>query len=199
MHQHVVWSASSCIHSVGDAPARDVIVVLGASVHRDGTPSNMLAERLRAAAELYHAGRGRKILVSGDHGRRSYDEVSVMTRELEKAGVPPVDIFLDHFGFRTFDSMYRAREVFGVESALVVSNPFHVARAVFLGRQLGITVDGVAADYGVSYSASTRLANEGREILARVLAWADVFVLGTRPDELGATVDIEGDGRVTRR
>lgn len=202
IHGYVYWGASSRIHTVGDAPVRQAILVLGASVWRDGQPSPMLEDRLRAALELYRAGKAGKVLVSGDHGRKDYDEVRVMAGYLEQRGVPAADIFLDHAGFRTLDSMYRARTVFGLDSVLVVSNPFHVPRAVFLGQCAGLQVDGVAADYGVPYSWETRWRNAGREIFARILAFADVYLMGTRPrypgPQTGPQIDIRGDGRVTR-
>lgn len=198
IHGYVCWGATDRIHTVADAPVRQAILVLGASVWRNGQPSPMLEDRLRAAVELYRAGKAGKILVSGDHRHADYDEVKVMARYLQKAGVPAVDIFLDHAGFRTLDSMYRAKTVFGLDSVLVVSNPFHVPRAVFLGRCAGLEVDGVAADYGVIYSRGTQWRNTGREVLARILAFADVYILGTGPRFLGPKIDMEGDGRVTR-
>ncbi len=198
VHQFVVWSVSDSIFTVADVPARDVILVLGASVRPGGRPSSLLEDRLRAAAELYHAGKARKIIVSGDHGQHDYDEVRPMARALDARGVAPRDIFLDHAGFRTLDSVARARAVFGVERVIVVSNPFHVARAVFLAQSFGLNAVGVGADYGVNYSTGTRLRNGVREIAARLLAFCDVYVLGTGPRFLGPAIDLAGDGRVTR-
>ncbi len=184
LHQHVLWSASGHVHVLETAPAMPVILVLGASVRPDKQPSDMLRDRLITAAQLYRMGRGKKILVSGDHASPDYDEVSVMARVLEEQGVAPEDIFLDHAGFRTLDSMYRARRVFGVKRALVVSNPFHVPRAVFLGRSVGLEVEGVEAEALRPYSFGTRLEHQGREILARLWAWLDVYVLGTEARSL---------------
>jgi vancomycin permeability regulator SanA len=198
VHQYVVWSAADSIYSVADAPSRDVILVLGASVRPGGRPSPMLEERLHAAADLYHAGKGHKVIVSGDHGSKHYDEVHPMARALEARGVPARDIFLDHAGFRTLDSAHRARKVFGVDSMLVVTNPFHVARAVFLARNVGIDAAGVGADYGVHYSTGTHFRHAAREVLARILAFGDVFILGTGPRFLGPPIDWRGDGRLTR-
>lgn len=198
MHQYVVWSIGDRVFTVAQAPTRAVILVLGASVRPDGQPSHMLSERLRATASLYFAGKAPKVIVSGDHGAKEYDEVKIMARFLEDAGVPARDIFLDHAGFRTLDSMYRAKSVFGVDSMLVVSNPFHVPRAVFLGRSQGIDVVGVAAEYQRSYSTKTMLRHRGREVLARILAFCDVFFLGTQPKTAGPSIDLAGDGRTTR-
>lgn len=183
-HQLVLWSASGHVHDLQTAPEMPIILVLGASVRPDQQPSDMLRDRLVTAAQLYRSGRGKKILVSGDHGHPDYDEVSVMARVLEQQGVAAQDILLDHAGFRTLDSMYRARRVFGVKRALVVSNPFHVARAVFLGRSVGIEVEGVEAAALRPYSLSTLLEHHGREVLARIKAWLDVYVLGTQPRSL---------------
>ena len=180
VHQYVLWSTWGDVYAVPDAPVRDVIIVLGASVLPDGRPSDILEERLRAAAELYHLDKADTILVSGDHGE-FYDEVGTMTESLLANGVPESSIVQDKSGLRTLDSMYRAYQVFGVRSALVVTNPFHVSRAVFLGESAGIDVAGVVADYDVDYSLRTVLWNNGREVCARILAFCDVFLLGTEP------------------
>lgn len=198
MHQLVLCSAWGHVHVLETAPGAPVILVLGASVRPDKQPSDMLLDRLVTAAQLYRMGRGAKILVSGDHGHPDYDEVSAMARTLEEQGVAAEDIFLDHAGFRTLDSMYRARRVFGVERALVVSNPFHLSRAVFLGRSVGLEVEAVAAKAIRPYSLRTRLKHDAREVLARLRAWLDVYVLGTQPRSLAGATKIEGDGRRTR-
>jgi len=194
-HGAVTWTVAHRIHTLAEAPARSFAIVLGASVHRDGSPSSMLDERLRAAAELWHAQRVGAVLVSADHSpERGYSETRVMVQELLRRGVPRSALRVDRAGFRTFDSMWRARHVFGVEDAVVVTNPFHAARAVWLARQLGIDAVAVAADYGVPYDSSTRWSNACRETLARVLAFADVHLLGTVPRVTGP-VD---DGRAGR-
>jgi vancomycin permeability regulator SanA len=158
----------------------------------------MLRDRLITAARLYERGCAPKILVSGDHASPDYDEVSIMARVLEEAGVPAEDIFLDHSGFRTLDSMYRARKVYGLERILVVSNPFHVARAVFLGESFGISTLGVGAEELQPYSFDTHASNQAREIAARILAWLDVYLWDTRPRKMDEPVSMEGDGRRTR-
>jgi SanA protein len=179
-HTYVLCSAWGEVYSLGDAPPRDVIIVLGASVRPDGSPSQMLEERLHAAADLYFAGRAPMILVTGDQGE-DYDEVGSMVSDLIARGVPTQAILQDGAGFRTLDSMYRAQRVFGVNSALVVTNPFHVSRAVFLGKSCGMDAVGVEADYGTAYSVGTRLRHAIREAGARILAFCDVFLLGTQP------------------
>lgn len=195
-HQAVIRTSQPHIAALRDAPARPVVLVLGARVD-DGQPCDMLEDRLTAALELYRTRRGEKILLSGAHHRRNYDEVGVMRRWLEARGVPPVDIYLDHAGLRTFDSLVRAKEIFGVESALVVSQDFHVPRAVYVGREIGLDVVGVPAPPQYRYSRGVRARNEARERAARVAAWLDLHVLGTRPRHLGDPIDLDAPGTRT--
>jgi SanA protein len=192
----VVSEASPYLRSgIDDAPPRLVAIVPGCRVHPDGTPSAMLEDRLAAALALYRAGKVEKILVSGDHGAPEYDEVAAMRRWLEARGVAGEDVFSDHAGFRTLDTMMRAAEVFGVEGAIVCTQRFHLARAVFLARRAGIDAVGVPADRRVYKGA--RL-NELRETYARAAAFLDVNVLHTSPRFLGERIPITGDGRETR-
>ena len=186
-------TASYRYRSLAEIPARHTAIVLGASVHRKGTPSDMLRDRLDTALELYRAGKVRKLLLTGDHGRRGYDEVTVMRKHVLARGARPEDVFTDHAGFTTYDSMARARTHFGVESAIVVTQAFHLPRAVYLARGLGIPAVGVEADrhrYRTSIQAAVR------EAFARVKALLDMQG-GRRPVMEGAPVDINGDGRVT--
>jgi vancomycin permeability regulator SanA len=125
------------------APA-PVAIVLGAGVDGNGNPSPFLSERVGVAAELYRAGRVRALLMSGDHSRTDYDEVAAMSAAAQRLGVPAAAIVLDHAGFDTYSSCYRARSVWGVERAVVVSQPFHLARAVWLCRRLGVDAEGAA-------------------------------------------------------
>jgi len=180
---------------VADAPHAQAALVLGAQVAPDGRLSTMLRDRLARAAELYHAGKVDKVLASGDHGTAGYDEVNAMKRALVAAGVPERDVFTDHAGFDTWDSVVRAREVFGVASALVVTQGFHLPRAVWLARRAGLEAHGVAADQH-AYGASTNRRNAVREVLARVKAVADV-VTGRDPRHLGPRIPITGDGRAS--
>lgn len=178
-HQHVVWSSAPYV-GAQPAPHATTIIILGASVLRDGTPSHMLDDRLRTGAELFRRGLAPSVLVSGDGSGDGYDEVSVMRRELIAHGVPEDTIRVDHAGFRTLDTMRRAYETFGVRKAIVVTNPFHVHRSVFLARQAGIEATGYAAR-GHRYNGRVLVRHHAREYLARVLAWLDVYVLFTEP------------------
>jgi vancomycin permeability regulator SanA len=175
------------------APARHTAIVLGASVHRKGKPSDMLRDRLDTALELYRAGKVRKLLLTGDHGRRGYDEVTVMRKHVLQRGARPEDVFTDHAGFTTYESMARARALFGVESAIVVTQAFHLPRAVYLARGLGLPAVGVEAD---RHRYRTGVQQGVREAFARVKAFADLQ-LGRRAPLGGPRVDINGDGRVT--
>ena len=147
------------------APPAQAALVLGAKVQRDGRPSAMLEDRVRAAAALYRDRRVAKVLVSGDHGTVGYDEVGAMRRRLLSLGVPAQDIFEDHAGFDTWDSMVRAKHVFEVKTAIVVTQRFHLARALWLARRAGLRASGLAAD-ARSYGSIMRTL-QAREVVAR--------------------------------
>jgi SanA protein len=184
----------SAEEAAGPRPRAEAILVLGAAVWRGGTPSHMLADRLETALELYRAGAGAKLLLSGDHGRADYDEVNAMRAWLEARGVPPADIFLDHAGFNTYDSMARAVRVFGVRRVVVVTQAFHLPRALYLADRAGMEAVGVAADRRPYRDAAWHVL---RETVGRVKAFADA-TLGRDPQFLGPAIPISGDGRVTR-
>lgn len=180
--------------SLETVPPRTVAIVPGARVWRDGTPSPPLQDRLQTALDLYRAGRVRKVLVSGDHHAPEYDEVNAMWRWLRERGVPPEDLFLDHAGLRTLDTMERARRVFLVEDAVVCTQAFHLPRSVFLARRAGIDAVGLVADRRTYTHAR---ANAVREFLASAVAVLDSYAFATEPRHLGAPIPIDGDGRAT--
>jgi SanA protein len=181
MHEHVRWSAAPFVVEAAAAPVCDVLVVPGARIHADGTPYDLLVDRLVMAQRLYELGKAPRILLSGrGGGGLPVDEVAAMRRWLVARGVPASALVDDGEGLRTLDTMQRCGPVFGARTAIVVTNPFHTARAVFLGRSAGLDVVGVEAPYGRDYSTGTMVRNQGREVLARVFAWLDVFVFGTR-------------------
>jgi SanA protein len=175
-------------------PHAQAALVLGAQVMPNGAPSSMLSDRISAAAELYKAGRVDKLLLSGDHSRKNYDEVGTMRRILLAQGIPAEDIFTDHAGFDTWDSAQRAKRVFDVSSAVVVTQRFHMARALYDARRAGLKVTGYAADRRDYGRVMRRL--EVREAAARVKTLADA-VTGADPHFLGAEIPITGDGRVS--
>lgn len=171
----------------------DCILVLGASVVNGDTPSHMLRDRLDKAISLYFAGCAPKIIMSGDHGGEYYNEVQVMKDYAISKGVPSEDIFMDHAGFSTYESMYRAQSIFGVESMIVVTQEYHLYRAVYVAAYLGVDVYGVAADEN-QYSG--QLKRDIREYLAVVKDFCQV-IIKPEPKLLGASVDLSGSGDVT--
>ncbi len=146
-----LWTTGAAwghVHDAADAPARDVVIVLGTQVGADRrTPEARLAGRLRTAAALVTGGRARAILVSGDGGGESGDETAAMTGYLTgELGIDPARVVADPHGLDTYDSCRRARDVYGVRSALIVTQAYHLSRAVTVCRQLDLDVDGVKAD-----------------------------------------------------
>ena len=175
---------------VENVPKTDAAIVLGASV-RGGKPSPILEERARTAVELHTAGRVSKILVTGDNGALTHDEVTPVRKYLLAAGIPAEDIFLDHAGFDTYSSMYRARDVFAARSATIVTQDFHLPRALYIARSLGITAYGVDPA-GKSGSGKDYL----REVPASAKALWDLAT-GRKPKYLGEQYPLDGDGSAT--
>ena len=151
----------------------DCALVLGAGVRDDGTPSDVLRDRLDESLALYRAGRVRRLIVSGDHHTVTYDEPNAMRAYLEANGVPAEAIVMDHAGFDTYSSMWRAKNVFGVSRVVVVTQQFHLARAVWLARSLGMEAEGSAADRHL-YRGIAWL--QVREVASRTKAYVDVKV-----------------------
>jgi len=171
----------------------DCVLVLGAGLRDDGSPSDVLRDRLDEALALYREGRATRIIVSGDHATNAYDEPNAMRAYLEARGVPAPAIFLDHAGFDTYSSMWRAKNVFGAKRVVVVTQRFHLARAVWVARALGMEAEGSAADRHVYRGAAWW---EVREIVSRTKAFVDVNV-GRRPHHAGPPISLDGDGRAT--
>lgn len=178
----------------GQCPSAQAAIVLGARVFPDGRLCDMLADRVATAVDLYKSNRVEKLIMTGDHGREDYDEVNHMRLYAEKLGVPSEDIFMDHAGFNTYDSMYRAREVFLVDSAVVVTQAFHLPRAVYAARALGLEAVGVAADRHIYAGAEYY---DLREIPARLKMLFKLHLLQSKPRFLGEAIPVQGDGRLT--
>ena len=160
-------------------PEHECALVLGTSRIVQGKYLNeYFQSRINAAVKLYRKGKVRRILVSGDNGRKTYNETEDMKNELLKNGIPEKDILLDYAGFRTLDSVLRSRNLFGYRKYIVVSQQFHCERAVYLARKHGLEVIGYAAD---EVSPRFRLKRYFREPLARFKAWLDIHILHTRP------------------
>jgi SanA protein len=175
-------------------PVAEAVIVPGAYVFPDGRVSEMLADRLDAGYMLYRAGKARKIIVSGDHGRTTYDEVNSMRKYLQAKGVPREDIFMDHAGFDTYDSIYRARDVFQVKKAIIVTQRYHLLRAVYIARMLGIEAHGVTSD---AHNYPRMMYYNLREIAARVKAFLQAGVMHPDPKYLGKAIPISGSGVLT--
>lgn len=171
----------------------DCILVLGCMVHSDGSPSHMLEDRIKRGIELYELEAAPKLLMSGDHGQVNYDEVATMKRIATEAGVPSEDVFMDHAGFSTYESMYRARDIFQAKKIIIVSQEYHLYRAVYIARQLGLDAYGVASDYR-EYSGQWH--RDIREILARNKDFA-MCILKPKPTFLGDAIPVSGDGNLT--
>ena len=176
--------------TVEDVPVATVAIVLGASVVR-GEPSPILHERAEVALALYQAGKVQKILVTGDDSVPGFDEVTPVRRYLEDEGVPGEDIFLDHVGFDTYSSMYRARDVFAVTDVIIVTQAFHLPRAVFIARELGLSARGVVAE-----QRGNAFFNYMREVPASVKAAGDLLFRRV-PKYLGEQYPITGNGTET--
>ena len=143
----------------------DCILVLGCGVRADGTPSDMLHDRLQRGVELYEAHAAPKLLMSGDHGRAGYDEVDAMKTFAVEAGVASHDVFMDHAGFSTYESMYRAKEIFQAKKVLIVTQEYHLYRALFIAYMSDLNVSGYKAP---PYDDHLQLYRDLREIAARV-------------------------------
>lgn len=178
--------------------AADAILVLGAGVRANGTPSNMLEDRLLTALELYEKGVSRRILVSGDHGSSDYDEVNVMKKYLVARGVPSEDVFMDHAGFSTYDSLHRANSVFGAESLVIVTQKYHAPRALMIGRHLGIECRGVYAPI-LSSDAESYVGQSWYSFRETVARCKDFLYSVFRPEPtyLGDPISLSGSGDVT--
>ena len=171
----------------------DCVVVLGCQVRSDGTPSHMLEDRLKRSVALYELGAAPKLLMSGDHGREGYDEVDTMKHYAVDAGVPSQDVFMDHAGFSTYETVYRAKEIFGAKKIIIVTQQYHLYRAMYIAKAMGLEVYGVAADYR-QYSG--QFPRDVREVLARVKDFG-MTIFWPEPTYLGETIPISGNGELT--
>jgi SanA protein len=191
--QYVRIKGSKYVVRPQDVPAAQAAIVLGAFVTTDGQLCEMLADRIETAVELYKNNKVKKIIMSGDHGRKDYDEVNSMRIYAEKLGIPTADIFMDHAGFSTYNSMYRAKKIFQVDTAVIVTQAYHLPRAVYTARSLGITAVGIEADKHIYAGAGYYSL---RETPARIKAFWEV-TSHARPVFLGEVIPVSGDGRAT--
>ncbi|MCI9419761.1 MAG: YdcF family protein [Eubacterium sp.] len=170
----------------------DCIVILGAGL-RGNEPSPMLRDRLNKGISCYQNGVAPKILMSGDHGRDGYNEVQVMKQYAVSAGVPSQDIFMDHAGFSTYDSMVRAHDIFGLKNPVIVTQEYHIYRALFIGNNVGLDCTGIPTDYYKYGGQPYRIV---REYIARCKDVGTVL-LGAEPIYRGEPISITGNGDVT--
>ena len=179
-------------NTLGDTSGTDCILILGAGV-KNGKPTPMLRDRLLTGIKLYENGKAAKIIMSGDHSSKSYDEVNVMRSFAAEHGVSEEDIFTDHAGFSTYDSIYRAKNIFEADNIIIVSQKYHLYRALYIAKALDVRAVGVSADlnpYGGQFK------REIREILARD---KDFFKCIIKPESeyMGDKMPVSGDGRAT--
>lgn len=174
----------------------DAIIVLGAGVKDDGSPSDILEDRLKTAIEVYNSGVCSKFILSGDHGRESYNEVKAMKEYImSNCEVEEMDIFMDHAGFSTYDSIYRAKEIFEVDNAIIITNEYHLPRALYIANKMDIKAQGISSDirnylFIASYTS--------REKLAQFKDFIFVNILKPEPEFLGDSIPVStSDGRVT--
>jgi vancomycin permeability regulator SanA len=183
---YVDWATSDLRFSnPQQVPPKSVAIVFGAAVYRNGQLSPMLAARVQQAVEAYRLGHVHKILMTGDNSRTDYDEVSTMKRYAIELGVPAEVIHLDYAGFSTYESCYRAREIFGVRDAIVITQGYHLPRAVYTCAHLGIEVVGLETDDRGIYPAAIMQRYVVREVFATGKALWDVHLWQPLPTFLG--------------
>ena len=173
-------NASPQTFSKDNVPARRVAIVFGAEVKRDGSPSVVLRDRVEVAVALYKSGKVEKLLMSGDNRFADYNEPESMRQYALTLGMPDSDIVLDYAGRRTYDTCYRAKEIFGVNSAVLVTQGFDLPRALFLCKAFGIDAMGVEAE-NYYYLKRLRLIWNTRELLATVQSLLDVYLFEPLP------------------
>ncbi|AYE34375.1 SanA/YdcF family protein [Clostridium septicum] len=173
----------------------DSIIVLGAGVKNDGEPSDILIDRLETALKIYKEDKSDTFVLTGDHGKEDYNEVRAMKDYIMKHDINEKRVFMDHAGFSTYDSMYRAKEIFKVNKAIIVTNEYHLPRALYIARKLGIEAYGIPSDireYLFIDSYKTR------EKLAQLKDFIYVNVLKPKPEFLGDEIPVNSsDGRLT--
>lgn len=170
---------------IEQVPPQPIAIVFGAGVWEDGSPTPMLADRIQAAIDLYKLGRVQKILMTGDNFRPDYDEVQAMSSYAEKQGVPLTDILLDRAGLSTYDSCYRAKTLFNIQQAVLITQRYHLPRAIYTGRKMGIQAIGLGTpDWGI-FRTDSMTYYTFREFMAVVKALWQVQVTRPKPRVMG--------------
>lgn len=193
---YIVIKEKSRIVSLEEAAKfqADCIVVLGAGIRDDGSPTWMLEDRIKIGDKLYQNHAADKIIMSGDHGRENHDEVNTMKSYAMGEGIPSEDIFMDHAGFETYDSLYRARDIFGAKKVIIVTQEYHLYRALYIADQLGLDARGVTSD--LRFYSKKMAYWKFREYLARVKSFVKC-ITQPEPKYLGDTIDLSVSGDVT--
>ena len=197
---YTVLSTRDRILTLGEASELngvDCIIVLGCKVHSDGSPSHMLNDRLEVGVDVYYGlsekGKGSKLLMSGDHGTEEYNEVYAMKQFAIAEGVESSEIFMDHAGFSTYESIYRAKEIFGADKIIIVTQEYHLYRALHIADALGVEAYGVSADLR-TYAGQLKFS--AREVLARNKDFITA-IFKPEPTYLGDKISLDGSGDVT--
>jgi SanA protein len=190
----VFWKSDKYIYTnVKEVPECYTAIVLGAFVSKSGYLSDILQDRVDMAIELYKNKKIKRFLLSGDHGRVEYDEVNSMKKYLTDNGIDTQDIFLDHAGFDTYNSMVRANRIFQVKDAIVVSQGFHLPRAIYIARSKGIKAYGIEADKRQYVSINK---SRFREVIANIKAFYEVSI-NKSPRFMGNEIPITGDSKLS--
>lgn len=189
LHLHIILSTEASIHkNTATLNPAFTAIVLGASVRSNGTLSTVLKDRVNSAIELYQSGIVKRILVSGDNSTKHYNEPIAMKDYLIAKGIPAEHIFMDFAGFDTFDTMYRAKAIFEIENAIIVTQEFHLPRALFIAKKLNLNCAGYIAD---QHQYPTIMYNKAREALANVKAYLNIH-FSAKPKFLGEKIPITG-------
>ena len=194
--RYVEQSAQRYITNPEALMKADAILVLGAYVFPDVRVSDMLNDRLSVAKDLYEKKKTDKIIVSGDHGQEDYDEVNAMKTFLKNNNIPSSDIFMDHAGFNTYASIYRARDIFKVKKIIIVTQGYHLSRAIFIARELGLEAYGIASDPR-EYNTEQMRNYKMREVAARNKDFFLAKIIQPKPMFLGDEIPVDGDGSIT--
>ena len=171
----------------------DCILILGAGVRANGNPSPMLEDRLKVGIELYFLLENVPIIVSGDHGNKEYDEVNTMKNYLINKGIPSEKIFMDHAGFSTYESIYRAKKIFGVKNTIIVTQKYHLFRALFIAQKLNVNALGISSSLQ-DYSGQAYF--NFREYFARNKDFIKT-IIKPKPTYLGNTISLKESGDIT--
>lgn len=195
INSHVKSLAKDRIITVDEAISLDAdcILILGAGVSDDGRPSHMLEDRLLQGIQLYENGASDRLLMSGDHGSKEYDEVNVMKQFAIDKDIISEHIFMDHAGFSTYESLYRARDIFKAEKLIIVTQKYHLYRALYIAEKLGLEAYGVASDPRQYAGQEIR---DLREVLARVKDFFNA-IIEPKPTFLGESIPVSGSGDLT--